>query len=48
MCSAQTVVVFVEVHHLEAVELSRHLLDLFGLIVGNGFDTLGGPTIGGY
>jgi len=28
MCSAQAVVMLVEVHHLEPVELSRDLLDL--------------------
>lgn len=31
MCTAETVVVLVEIHHLEAVELVGNLLDLLGL-----------------
>jgi len=38
MCSTKAVVVLVEVHHLEAVELSRDLLDLLGFIIGDGLN----------
>lgn len=43
MCAAKTVHVFVEVHHLEAVELIRDFLDLLLLPGLNGLDTLSVP-----
>ena len=43
MSASQAVHVLVEVHHLEAVELIRDLLDLFLLIRRNKFYALGAP-----
>lgn len=43
MCAPQTVHVFVEVHHLEPIELVRNLLDLLLLARLNSFHALSIP-----
>lgn len=44
MCPSQAVMVLVEVHHLEAVELIRHGLDLLLLVLWNNFDAFRIPS----
>ena len=44
MCASQAVVVLVEVHHLESVELVRDLFDLLCLTRLDDFHTLCVPT----
>lgn len=45
MRASQTVHVLIKVHHLEAIELVRDLLDLFLLSRLNDFDTLCIPVL---
>lgn len=45
MCASQTVVVLIEVHHLEAVELIRHFLDLLFLSRLLNLDSFRVPTV---
>jgi hypothetical protein len=44
MCPSQTVVMFIEVHHLEPVELIRDNLNLLLLVVRDDFDALSVPS----
>jgi hypothetical protein len=43
MCAPQAVHVLVEIHHLEPIELRRHLLDLLRLARLNHLDAIGIP-----